>query len=393
MDRSQCINIFFFAQLIASALLFGCASTPGRDRPLDPVMAVAVSPDNNLIAVSTDNQEVAYFDVSPFRFRSLLTPEGVKTRPKLSELFHSPPLGFSPDGKLLLAADVGGRVVGWDVESGSQRFSSIIESGVVDIAVLPDSRAFITAGPGAALWSSDTGTLIGTFELPPRTKATSVSVTIDGQAILVGLSSGDIAVYRSANRQLIRTWKGHQVSVTGLAFAPDGITLASSAGLYDPHLWRIASELQSEEAISNLDLTTTAVEASRSTQAVVFLAWLLGTARGFQLVGAPTLGAVPVSTATATAATRNSTQCGPRVAFSPDGRYLAATANLPILSGNFQVFLTDLKSKQTRTIAGIYGCSVTFTRDSKFLITGGLGAPVLWDVETGQKVIIGEEKD
>ena len=317
----------------------------------------------------------------------------MKIKPKLSGIFHSPPLAFSSDGTLLLAADVGGRVVGWDVGSGFQKFSSIIESGVVDIAVPPDSRTFITAGPRVAIWSSDTGSLIGTFELPTGTKATSVTVSIDGQAILVGLSSGDIAVYSSANRQLIRTWKGHQVSVTGLAFAPDGKTLASSAGLYDPRLWRIDSESQPAEGVQNLDLTTTAVQASRSTQAVVFLAWLLGTARGFQLVGAPTLGAPPVSTAAATAATRNSTHCGPRVAFSPDGRYLAATANLSMLSGEFQVFLTDLKRKQTRTIAGTYGCSVAFTRDSKFLITGGLGAPVLWDVETGQKVIIRKGND
>lgn len=394
MNRSKCISIFFCVQLIAGALLFGCASTPGRDKALYPVMAVATSPDSNFIAVSTNAQEVAYFDVSPLRFRCLLTPEDQKKNWKFGKIFQSPPLAFAPDGKLLIGADVGGRVVGWDVESGIQKFSTPIEPRVVDIAFFPDSHGFITAGPGVAIWTSDTGSLIGTLELPTGTKATSVCVSVDGQAILVGLSNGDIAVYNSANRQLIRTWKAHQVSVTGLAFAPDGKTLASSAGLYDPRLWKIDPESLSVKAVQNLHLTTTAVQASRSTQAVVFLAWLLGTARGFQLVGAPTLDAPPVSTAAATtAATRNSGHCGPRVVFSPNGRYLAATANLPMLAGDFQVFLTDLKKKQTRIIAGIYGCSVAFTRDSKFLITGGLGAPVLWDVETGQKVIIGKGKD
>ena len=335
--------------------------------------------------------EVAFFEVSPLRFRSLLTPEGVKVKLTMDTLGHSPPLAFSPDGRLLLAADVRGQVLGWDVGSGSQRFSSQIESRVVDMAVLPDSRSFITVGDQVVVWSSDTGSQIGTLELPAGMKATSVSVSIDGQAILVGMSSGDIAVYSSANRQLIRTWKAHQVSVTGMAFAPDGKTFASSAGLYDPHLWKIDAELKSAEVASNVDLTTKAAEASRGTQAVTFLAWLLGSARGFQLAGAPTMGSAPVSPA---AATKNSKYCGPRVAFSPDGRYSAASAHLPMLSGDFQVYLTDLTSNQTRTIESIHGCSVTFTKDSKLLITGGLGAPELWDVETGKQVKnICEEKD
>lgn len=391
MNRWEHIIILLFVQMIASSLLFGCASTPGRDRPLYPVMATAVSPDNNFIAVSTNYQEVAYFDTSPFRFRSLLTPEDVKTKPKSSGILHSPPLAFSPDGRLLIAADVRGRVVGWDVGSRSQKFSSIIEPGAVDIAVFPDGRAFITAGPEAAIWSIDTGSLIDKLELPTGTKATSVSVSPDGQAILVGLSSGDIAVYSSANRKLIRTWKGHQVSVTGLAFAPDGKTLASTAGLFDPHLWKIDSELRSVETAPNVDLKTNALLSARpSTQKVVA-----------GVVGAPLLlyyaGPVLIELLIESmyehkdfSSQVNSKQCGPRVAFSPDGRYLAATAHVPMLSGDFQVFLTDLKSHKALTITGIYGCSVAFTKDSKLLITGGLGAPVLWDMETGQKVIIGE---
>lgn len=390
MNRWEHITILLFAQMIASALLFGCASTPGRDRPLYPVMATAVSPDNNFIAVSTNYQEVAYFDTSPFQFRSLLTPEDVKTKPKLSGILHSPPLAFSPDGRLLIAAGVKGRVVGWDVKSSSQKFSSIIEPGVVDIAVFPDSRAFITAGPEAAIWSIDTGSLIDKLELPTETKATSVSVSPDGQAIFVGLSSGDIAVYSSANRKLIRKWKGHQVSVTGLAFAPDGKTLASTAGLFDPHLWKIDSELRSVETAPNVDLKTTALQSALSPQEVA-ARLVAGAAIMLGDPGELLIALLDSMYEDKDILQVNSKQCGPRLAFSPDGRYLAATAHLIMLSGGeFQVFLTDLKSHKTRAIVGIYGCSVAFARDSKLLITGGLGAPVLWDVETGQEVIIGK---
>jgi WD40 repeat protein len=357
MTKSQNMSMFFFAQMLVVSLLFGCASTPGREKPLYPVMGMAVSPVGNFITVSTNAQEVAYFDLSPLLFRSLLTPEGSE-KPTLSGIFHSPPLAFSPDGRLLIAANVGGKIVGWDVESGAQKFSSPVESEVVDIAVFPDSRAFITAGPGVAMWSSDTGSLIGTFELPTGMKATSTCVSMDGQAVFVGLSSGDIAVYNPVNRELIRTWKGHKVSVTGLAFPPDGKTLASSAGLYDPRLWKLDTELRPAEPATSIDLSTGAAQENRGTQAVTLLVWLLGTARGFHLVGAPTLGAAPVFP---DAAKEEPTHCGTRVVFSPDGRYLAATANLRMLSGDNQVLLTDLKSKQTWPLTGIYGCSVSFT--------------------------------
>jgi WD40 repeat protein len=352
-------------------------------------MAVVVSPNNSLLGVTTDAQEVALFDVLPLRFRSLLTSEGEEVKPKTDQLFHSPPLAFSPDGQQLFVAGVRNRVIGWDVETGSQIFNSPIDAGVTDLAIFPDGHAFITVGPGVILWTTDTGIQTSTIDLPAGLTAVSVAISIDGQAILVGLSNGEIAIYNTADGRLTGTLKGHQTSVTGLAFGPDGKTFASSAGLYDPRLWKIDTEQQSAEAAANVDLTTTAAKAARGTQTMKMLAWMLGTASGFQLVGAPTLGAPPVYSK---AASKNSSWCGPQVAFSPDGRYLAATANLSMLSGEFQLFIIDLASNQTRTITGINGCAVAFTKDSKIVITSGLAGPVLWDPETGQKVTIREGK-
>jgi hypothetical protein len=69
------LKIGIFVQALVSILILGCASTPGRDKALDPVMASVVSPDNSLLAVTTDSQEVALFSVLPLRFHSLLTPK------------------------------------------------------------------------------------------------------------------------------------------------------------------------------------------------------------------------------------------------------------------------------------------------------------------------------
>jgi WD40 repeat protein len=382
--RMEILTQIFFCVLMA-----GCASTPGRDKPLDPAMAFVVSPNNSVLAVTTDSQEVALFDVSPLRFRSLLTSEGEKVKPKTDQIFRSPPLALSPDGQQVFVAGVHNRLIAWDVGTGSQVFNTPIEAGVTDLVVFPDGHAFITVGPGVVIWKTDTGIQTGTLELPNGLKGVSGAISNDGQAILVGLSNGDIAIYNTTDGKLTSTLKGHQTSVTGLAVGPDGKTFASSAGLYDPRLWKIDIEQQSVEATTDVDLTTTAAKAGRGTQTMKMLAWMLGTASGFQLVGAPTLGAPPSSSS---AASKDSNWCGPRVTFSADGRYLAATANLSMISGEFQLFIIDLASNQTRTITGIYGCSVAFTKDSKIVITGGLGGPVLWNPETGQKMGIREEK-
>ena len=77
------------------------------------------------------------------------------------------------------------------------------------------------------------------------------------------------------------------------------------------------------------------------------------------------------------------------VAYSPDGRFLAGTAHLSLLKpdGEFQIIIVDLTRTQGRVLYGTYfGCTVAFTRDSKFVVTGGFGAPEVWNAETGERV-------
>jgi len=74
------------------------------------------------------------------------------------------------------------------------------------------------------------------------------------------------------------------------------------------------------------------------------------------------------------------------IAVSPDGRFLATTAHLSMLSGEFHLVVADLVQEMARAIHGISGCSVAFTSDSTFAITGGLGAPQIWNAEMGARV-------
>jgi WD40 repeat protein len=374
--------------VLVGCALASCASTPGRDRALNPVMATALCSDGRTMVVSTNTSEVALFDVSPLRFRSLLTREEAKTKPSVATIMKSLPVACSPTSKLVVAAGLVGEVVGWDVDSGSVHFRSPVETGVVGLAFFPDGQSFVTVGPAARHWSAENGSALGEFKSPSDATATSVAVSPDGRIVLAGLSSGEIAEFDALTMRVTRILKGHSAPVTGLAFSPDGSTFASTAGRFDPRIWNRAESTPVPRKFSEVGgMGKSLDKASHNTQPLVLFTWLLGTARGFQIVGAPTMGAPPVlSPKLEQAANEPSPHCGPGVAYSPNGRFLAATANISLLSGEFHLMLADMTRNEGRVISGIYGCSVAFTRDSKFMVTGGLGAPQLWNAETGERV-------
>ena len=74
------------------------------------------------------------------------------------------------------------------------------------------------------------------------------------------------------------------------------------------------------------------------------------------------------------------------VAFSPNGKLLAAAGGLPARKGEVVVFEND---KVLRTITGHADCiyAVTFSPDGKTLATAGYDKLIkLWDVETGKEI-------
>lgn len=380
---------------VMGAVLVGYAATPGRGESLGPVMAAAISIDGRTMAVSTVTTDVALFDIEPLTFRTLLTsPEGTtlswreaSTRHGATSILISPPVAFSPDGKLLVAAGARGELVGWDLASRAVRFRAPSITGTTGLAFLPDGRSFVTAGTSVTQWSAENGAVLGEFKSPGAKKATSVAVSPDGTTVLVGLYSGEIAEFEASTRQLRRVLKGHRAPVTGLAFSPDGSEFASAAARFDPRLWKRGEETPVRPKLPE-------ISGTGETQALMLFAWLLGSAAGYRIVGAPTTGMPPIGS-TALEVPQDETYvgyCATKVAYSPDGRFLAATARLSLLSGEFQLILVDLSGQVGRVIHGIRGCSVAFAPNSKLVITGGSGAPELWDPETGTRLDSGKPR-
>lgn len=387
--------------LLLLAALCGCASTPGREQPLGYVVSTAFSPDGKLVAAVTGESEVALFDAHPLWFRSLLTRESDKTPISggyinmIASVYKPLPLAFSMDGTLLAAGGVAGNIVVWNVQSGTEVFRVVAGGPVAGIAFFPNGQSFITAEPAVVLRSTKDGERIREYALPPGTKATAVTVTPDSAVVVVGLSSGEIALMDSVNGQQLRLLKAHKAPVTGLAFAPDGTALASNAGGYDLRLWKRGEAGEFEKSTAPVGPESAADTLDRA-QGLGALLWLLGTLRGIQIVGAPTMGAPPIVGGAESqldkAARTTPFHCGARVAFSANGRYLASTANLMMcpdcigtLSPAFLLFFTDLDSGKTTTVRDL-GCEVSVSPDGRLFATGGPGAPQIRDAATGQRL-------
>lgn len=390
------------AGLLLSAMVCACAATPGREQALGYVVSTAFSPDGRLLAASTNEGDVALFDARPLWFRRLLTHESDKKPIQRSyteligAVYRPLPLAFSPDGTLLAASGVAGNVVVWNVDSGIEKLRSPAGGQIVDIAFSPDGKTLISAGPDVVLRSMTDSGHMSKIGLPAGAGATSIAPSPDGLVLLVGLSTGEIATFDTTNGTLLHASKVHEAPVTGLAFQRRNEIFASTAGGYDLRLWKLVPGGGFESSALPVAAATSAAGTVNQAQGVGTLLWLLGTMRGFQMVGAPTLGAPPVLAGAesqfARAARTSPYHCGSRVAFSATGRYLASTANLlacsdciGTLAPAFMLFITDLETSATRTVRDL-GCEVSISPDGRTFATGGPGAPQVRDSVTGQSL-------
>jgi WD40 repeat protein len=387
------------ASLLLPALLGGCAETPGRAQPLGYVVSTAYSPDGRYLAASTSEGEVALFDVQPLWFRRLLSRESDKVQVKsdyIGAAFRPWPVAFSPDGRYLAAAGASGNLVVWDLVADTEKIRTRVDGRIVDLAFFPDGQTLGSVGPDVILRSvCDSGHMRKVkVDLPAGMNATAVAVSPDGRVLAVGTANGEIAMFDALNLKLLRITKEHEAPVTGLAFQQQGETFASTAGGYDLRLWKRMAEGGFEKDASPVAAPANAAETMNQAQGLGTLLWLLGTIRGFQLVGAPTLGAPPISggadPAFAQAARATPPHCGSRVTFSANGRYLISTANLMkcadcigTLAPAFLLFATDLETGKTTTVRDL-GCEVSASPDGRTFATQGPGAPQIRDSATGQ---------
>ena len=332
-------------------------------------------------------------------------------------------LDFSPDGKSLITVDSDSAIKLWDVARGAEIAHLRNSSGMADVryssdgrniatvgydgklklwdpsaiesveyralvghrgwcyraGYTPDGKTLATAGWGIVrLWDAATGRHVRDIKMGYGSGVYALAVCPDGRTIATAQERGpkhidlwDLATGRRLNRL-----EGHNDTVKCVAYAPDGLTLASGGDDFEIRLW----DPSGSRTIATLSGHTAAVEALAFSPDGKLLAsqgldntvriWDTATGRVVKVHEG-----VPRET---------SYSYGVGVAFSADGTRLAAARSDALVS------IWDLRSgDEVLTLSGHRGPvnSVAFLGRGRVVTTSEDRTVKLWDLTTGETVL------
>ena len=256
-------------------------------------------------------------------------------------------------------------------ENGKARLGKGHLSG--NIAYSPAGNLLAVASSiGIWIYDADTGETLDLLTAPAP--IANVVFSPDGNTIASGNWDGSIVQLSDVQTgQSIGRLAGHTTYIGGIAFSPDGYTLASSDG--DAiRLWDVDTS----------KLKTTFIDHGNHTNSVTFSPDGSILAAGSE----EQVGVWDITTGQSVALLEH--KDGARnVAFSPDGTTLASTN----WGNDSTVKLWDTTSWQPKIILKEYNslvASIAFNADGSTLATGGSwrdSTVRLWDVDTGQLIV------
>jgi WD40 repeat protein len=194
-----------------------------------PLSAVAVSPDEHLLAFAGESKGIYVWNRTESKLVSELTGHGdVVTG-----------LAFSPDGRTLASASHDRTVKLWDTNTWKERKVLAAHTGwVFGLAFSPDGRTLATGSydKTVKLWDVQTGEPKATWK-DHSAGVRTVAFSADGKLLASAGSDRIIRVWDVAEGKVVQLLKGHKAAVRSVAFSPDGKLLASGSEDRSVKLW------------------------------------------------------------------------------------------------------------------------------------------------------------
>jgi len=232
---------------------------------------------------------------------------------------------FSPDGTRVAVAVTSpslGRVVVWDATTGRVAVQLTGHAGpVINLAFSPDGRRIASASHDrtARVWDAMTGREIRNLGTQAD-RVNGVDFSPDGARVATGCRDGTVKLWDAATGLEQTTLHGHRGSVVGVAFSPDGRRLATAGG-------RRADQSEGPPGeVRVWDLTTLREEVNLpGLTGFVYGVAFSPDGRSLATAGEDRIVRVwEVATGRERLALRGHHNDIGRVTFRPDGRYLAS---------------------------------------------------------------------
>jgi RNA polymerase sigma factor (sigma-70 family) len=248
------------------------------------------------------------------------------------------------------------------------------------VTFTPDGKALVTAGLGgyACIWDGTTGRELRQFGQPPLSSARCAALSLDGFTLASGHDDGAIRLWETATGKPLRSFQKAALAITALAYSPDGKRLAAASeidwpprGQVNPvRLWDVATGTEALRFEGHTDTVHTVVFAPDGKT--------LATGGGRY---DPTLRLWDTATGKVHNVCKGHEGELWSVAFASDGHTVASgsmdkTVRLWDVASGME--MRRLKGHQKDVNA------VAFAPDGKALASGGFDATLrLWDVERG----------
>jgi WD40 repeat protein/DNA-binding SARP family transcriptional activator len=184
------------------------------------IETASFSPDGRMLATGADDGNVSIWDVGTRSLRENLEGHSATVAAAV----------FSPDARTLYTASYDGSVIAWDV-SGTRRLGQSFGYGPGGLStwsdVSPDGSMFaLSPGPNrVTLWRSTTHRPIGAALRGPVGNVEGLAFSRDG-TLLAAVGTGKVVLWEVRSRRIVRILSAGEHGAPGVAFSPDGRTLA-----------------------------------------------------------------------------------------------------------------------------------------------------------------------
>jgi WD40 repeat protein len=327
---------------------------------------VAFSPDGTRLASAGEDHTVRVWDAATGK--ELLTCRGHADAVR--------GVAFSPDGRHLASAGLDRTVRVWDAATGKEEVVLKGHTGMVTgVAFFPDGSRLVSAGWDGTVrvWAAaaqDARTLRG------RGVVASVAFSPDGRRLAAGGDDHRIRVWDVATGKEERTLPGHTESVLSVAFSPDGRRLASAGWDGTVKVWDVTGrEIYTRKDPAGVDRVAFSPDGR----------WLASGSGRWGHNGRVQLRDAATGEEVRTFRVEGPVRFVHGLAFSPDGRHLAAA-----LESQGLVIWDVATGEEVRTPKGggalVRPQDVTFSPDGRWLaLAGAEGAVRVLDFATGQE--------